>query len=76
MEMSFKQELYFVIQIDNKADRTIISRAVRDLLEPELEKLIEKIKLSKEDKKKFKDLTGHEADISLMPKRKYIEKIS
>lgn len=74
--MSFKQECYIVINFEDVADRVVITRAIRELLEPEFEKLIKSIKISKEEKQKFKDLSGINAEIRIIPKREYIESIS
>lgn len=74
--MSFKQEVYIVVNFENSSDKALVTKAVRESLEPEFEKLIKKIKVSSEDRLTFKKLTGFNADIRVVPKRTYIENIS
>lgn len=76
MEISFKQELYIVVQFEDVADRAIITTAVREAIEPEFERIIKKIKLENSDKKAFKKLSGITADIRFVPKREYLEQVS
>lgn len=76
MRMSFKYEMYFVIEFENSSDKELVSRGVRDVLEPEFDKLIKKIKLSKTDKENFKKLSGINPEIRIVPKREYLEQIA
>jgi hypothetical protein len=73
MIIYLKETLYFRIDVQDGTDRKQVTEEFSNLIQPQFEQILSKIKFSKEDKKHFEALTGNTVDLSILSKRQFLE---
>jgi len=76
MKVFFKKELYFEVEIEDGTDRSLISNAMEEIVDPAFEELVRKIKFKKEEINSFNQNMGKKVTIRVLPKSEFLRTLN
>lgn len=74
MKIYIKETVYFEIDVKDGTDRSQISEQFSQVISPQFESLLSKLKFDKNDEKAFEQLTGNSVKLSIMSKRQFLNR--
>lgn len=76
MKIFFKKEIYFEVEIEDGSDRSLVSSALEELIDPSFEELVRKIKFHKEEISSLNQRIGKQVSISVLPKSEFLNRLN
>lgn len=76
MKIFFKKELYFEIEVEDGTDRSLISSAMEELIDPSFEELVRKIKFNKSEISALNHSIGKSVTITVLPKSEFLKRLN
>lgn len=72
MKIFLKKEVYFEVTIADGSNRTLISKAFEDVIDPAFEKLVRKIKFDKKEIEAVQGKSGIDVSVRVLPKSEFL----
>lgn len=74
MKIYLKEVVYFEIDVKDGTDRSRITESFSQVISPQFEELLGKLKFDESDEKAFEKLTGNFVKLNLLSKNQFIKK--
>jgi len=73
MKIFLKKEVYFEIEIEDGTDRSLVSKAFTNVIDPAFDKLIRKIKFDKTEIENVQGDCGTRVKVRILPKSEFLK---